>query len=212
MQWTASAGIVSLSKLRMGAAPANERICVMSQEDATKPEYILPTAGKRGMTSLHHAAYSNDPDAVRAELQRGVSVDVRDDGGWTPLHWSIDMAQARGEPEQVVSLLLKAGASPNSIDNAGFSVLMMACGRNSETILEQLIAAGADINLRTAETSPLHEAAACNFSEAIHRLLYLGANTQQTDSRGRTPEQVAEECGFDKCVVALKATRPATHQ
>jgi ankyrin repeat protein len=198
-------------RMVVGAAAASERHFVMSQEDApTKPEYVVPTAGKRGMTSLHHAAYLNDPDAVRAELQRGIPVDVRDDGGWTPLHWSIDMAQAWGEPEQVVSLLLQAGASPNSVDDSGFSVLMMACGRNNEAILEQLIKAGADINLRTAETTPLHQAAGCNFSEGIQRLLALGANPQQTDSRGRTPEQLAEVCGFDECEAALKAARPAT--
>jgi ankyrin repeat protein len=183
----------------------------MSQEDSpAKPEYIVPTAGKRGMTSLHRAAYLNDPDAVRAELQRGIAADARDDGGWTPLHWSIDMAQAWGEPEQVVSLLLEAGASPNSVDNSGFSVLMMACGRNNEAILERLIEAGADVNLRSAETTPLHEAAGCNFSEGIQRLLALGANSQQTDSRGRTPEQVAEVCGFGESVAILKAARPAT--
>lgn len=181
----------------------------MSHEDPAKPEYIVPTAGQRGMTSLHHAAYLNDPDAVRAEVHRGIPVDVRDDGGWTPLRWSIDMSQASGEPERVVSLLLQAGASPNSVDDSGFSVLMMACGRNNVAILEQLIKAGADINLRTAETTPLHEAAGCNFSEGIERLLALGANAQQTDSRGRTPEQVAEACGFDESVAILKAARPA---
>ena len=183
----------------------------MSQKDAPiKPKYIVPTAGKRGMTALHHAAYLNDPDAVRAELQRDSPVDVRDDGGWTPLHWSIDMAQAWGEPEEVVSLLLGAGASPNSVDNSGFSVLMMACGRNNEAILERLINAGADINLRTAEATPLHEAAGCDFSEGIQRLLALGADSQQTDSRGRTPEQVAEEYGFDESLAVLKAARPVT--
>jgi ankyrin repeat protein len=183
----------------------------MSQEDApAKPEYIVPTADQRGMTSLHHAAYLNDPEAVRAELRRGIPVDVRDDGGWTPLHWSIDMAQAWGEPEQVVSLLLEAGASPNSVDNSGFSVLMMVCGRNNARILEQLIKAGAGINLRSAETTPLHEAARGNFTEGIQRLLALGANPSQTDSRGHTPEHVAEVCGFDESVAILRAARPAT--
>jgi ankyrin repeat protein len=179
----------------------------MSQENTPKPEYIVPTAGKRGMTSLHHAAYLNDPEAVRAELQRGIPVDVRDDHGWTPLHWSIDMAQAWGEPEQVVSVLLEAGASPNSVSNTGFSVLMMACGRNNEKILHQLITAGADINLRSTETTPLHEAAGCNFTEGIQRLLALGANPQQIDSRGKTPEQLAEVCEFDESVAVFKTSR-----
>ena len=183
----------------------------MSQDDPpTKPEYIVPTAGKRGMTPLHHAAYRNDPDAVRTELELGAAVDARDDNGWTPLHWSIDMAQAWGEPERVVYLLLNAGASPNAVDDAGFSVLMMACGRNNEAILDQLITAGADIHQRNAETSPLHEAAHCNFARGIERLLALGANPRQTDAWGLTPEQDAAECGFDDSVTAFRTGRPAT--
>src|SRR5580704_16119289 len=141
----------------------------MSQENPkTKPTLVTPTAGQRGMTELHYAAYCNDADEVRAQLRRGAYVDVRDDNGWTPLHWSIDMAQACDEPERVVSLLLAAGASANAVDQSGFSVLMMACGRNNAVILEQLIQAGADVHLRNISgTTALHEAAGCNFSEGI---------------------------------------------
>jgi ankyrin repeat protein len=134
--------------------------------------------------------------------------DARDDNGRTPLHWSIDMAQAWGEPERVVSLLLKAGASPNAVDDAGFTVLMTACGRSNEAILDQLIAAGADVHLRSAETSALHEAAHCNFVPGIERLLALGADPHQTDAWGLTPEQDAAGCGFDESVAAFRAARP----
>ena len=187
----------------------DEKMDMSPQSPHTKPEYIVPTAGKRGMTSLHYAAYMNDPDAIRSELQRGVPVDIRDDNGWTPLLWSIDMAQAWGKPEDVVSLLLEAGASPNAVDSSGFSVLMMACGRNNKVILERLIGAGADIHLRITGTTLLHEAAGCNFSKGIQLLLALGLNPRQTDSLGRTPEQVAEECGFDESAAILKAGRSA---
>lgn len=176
-------------------------------ETPAKPRYIVPTAGQRGMTALHHAAYLNDVDAVRAELKRGTSADAPDDGGWTPLHWSIDMAEAWGDPEEVVSLLLDAGASANAVDKSGVSVLMMACGRHNEAILERLLHAGADIHLRAVDTTPLHQAAGCNFKEAVQRLLSLGANPRQTDSLGRTPEQLAGECGFDTCVAVFKAWR-----
>src|SRR5688572_2071124 len=84
-----------------------------------KPEYTVPTVGERGMTALHHAAYLNDPHAVKFELLQATSVDTRDDNGWTPLHWAIDMAQAWGNPKEVVSLLLESGASPNAVDNFG---------------------------------------------------------------------------------------------
>lgn len=170
-----------------------------------RPEFIVPAAGQRGMTELHYAAYRNDPDEVQAQLSLGVPVDIRDDNGWTPLHWSIDMAQAWGEPEQVVSLLLDAGASASAVDNSGFSVLMMACGRNNEAIVEQLIAGGANIAARSkAGTTALHEAAGCNFTEAILRLLKLGADPRQSDERNQTPEQIAELCGFTESASVLK--------
>jgi 26S proteasome non-ATPase regulatory subunit 10 len=178
-----------------------------SNESLKKPVLVRPTAGERGMAALHYAAYLNDPDAVRDQLNLGIAVDVRDDNGWTPLHWSIDMAEAWGEAEKVVALLIRAGASVDAADRSGFSVLMMACGRNNEAILNQLIDAGADIHARNAHTAPLHEAAGCNFSQGIRRLLSLGANPLETDSRGHTAEHIAEVCGFDECVAILKAAR-----
>jgi ankyrin repeat protein len=158
----------------------------------------------------YHAAYCNDPDDVRAQLSLGVPVDIRDDNGWTPLHWSIDMAQAWGDPEQVVSLLLEAGASVDAVDNSGFSVMMMACGRNNEAIFEQLIAGGASIAARSVTgTRALHEAAGCNFTEAVLRLLKLGAGPRQTDKCNLTSEQIAERCGFTESASLL---RDAMHE
>jgi uncharacterized protein len=180
------------------------------EELPERPVLITPQAGQRGMTELHYAAYRNDPDAVEVQLNRGLPVDVGDDAGWTPLHWSIDMAQAWGEPEKVVSLLLAAGAAANAVDHSGHSALMLACGRNNENILEQLIEAGADVHARNAETTPLHEAAGCNFSEAIRRLLSLGVDPLQTNLRNQIPEQVAEECEFTESVAVFKTFRSAT--
>jgi ankyrin repeat protein len=57
-------------------------------------------------------------------------------------------------PNKSISLLLGAGASANAVDNSGFSILMMACGRNNEQIFEQLIRAGADIRAREVRPAP----------------------------------------------------------
>ncbi len=162
------------------------------------------------MTGLHHAAYSNDADGVIEQLALGTPVDVRDDGGWTPLMWSIDMSQAWGEPTRVVSVLLEHGASANAADTSGFTALMFACGRNNQDILAKLIEAGADIHGCGAGSSPLHEAAGCNFHEGVATLLALGVDPAQTDARGRTPLQVAEVCEFEETIQVLRAARPAT--
>lgn len=174
-----------------------------------RPEYIVPAAGARGMTALHEAAYYNDPGAVRQLLEAGESVDARDDAGWTPLHWSIDMSQAWGEPEEVVALLLAAGASPSAIDRAGYSVLMRACGRNNLAILNQLLSAGADLGDRSAGSSPLHEAACSGFTLGVTRLLELGADPAEVDAKGDTAEDWARRAGFDETLAVLVAARRA---
>ena len=179
----------------------------MAKDNLTKPTLWHPAASTHGMTELHEAAYRNDPTAVRKLLQMGILVDIQDDAGWTPLHWSIDMAQATGEPEEVVQLLLEVGASPNAVDHAGDSVLMMACERSNENIFGQLINAGADVRLRSAKTTPLHNAAGCNFAEAIRRLVSLGADPSETDAEGRTAEQVARESGFRESLEIFVAAR-----
>ena len=159
------------------------------------------------MTELHYAAYSNDVEEVRKQLQLGIPVDAGDDNGWTPLMWSIDMAQAWGEPIRVVSLLLEAGASANAMDHTGFSVLMMACGRNNLDILSKLIAAGADVHWSDAKSTPLHEAAKYNFSEGIRCLVLNGADITRRDSLGEIPEQIAEKNGFEDSISVLRALR-----
>ena len=175
-----------------------------------KPVLIHPNAGERGMTELHYAAYSNDVDAVRKQLQLRIPVDARDDNGQTPLLWSIDMAQATGDPIGVVSLLLEAVASANATDHSGLSVLMMACGRNNLDILSKLIAAGANVHWSDAKSTPLHEAAKNNFSEGIRCLVLNGADIMRKDSLGRTAEQIAEQNGFEDSVSVLREFRSKT--
>lgn len=201
-------GDVPTGTLRVAWAWEAARSRTMSEEDfPTKPVLIRPAAGERGMSDLHFAAYLNDGEAVAALLGDGAEVDARDANGWTALHWSIDMAQAWGEPERVVSQLLGAGASARAVDNSGFSVLMMACGRNNPQILEMLLKAGADARARGVGTTPLHEAAGCNFDEGIRRLLEWGADPDAIDSKGRTPKQVAKERGFLRSFRALRTAR-----
>ncbi len=109
--------------------------------------------------------------------------------------------------------MLQARASANAVDNSGFSILMMACGRNNESIFEQLIRGGADVGARsTSGTTALHEAAECNFYEAIRHLLILGADPNQIDESGRTAEQIAEHYEFEVSASILRAARVGSYR
>jgi hypothetical protein len=84
---------------------------------------------------------------------------------------------------------------------------MTACGRNSESIFEQLIGAGVVIEARSTSGPRLHEAAGGNFSEAIRRLLMAGADPNQMVELGRTPKQISEQGGFEESVSSFKTAR-----
>ncbi|MBI2804267.1 MAG: ankyrin repeat domain-containing protein [Planctomycetes bacterium] len=61
----------------------------------------------------------------------------------------------------------------------------------------------------TSGITALHEAAGCNFSEGIRRLLMLGADPRQVDTWNRTPKEVAKQCGFEESLAVFKAARLA---
>jgi ankyrin repeat protein len=173
-----------------------------------KPAYFRPAAGERRMTELHFAAYCNDVDAVQEQLAAGAAVDARDDNGWTPVHWSIDMSETnRRNSPRVVLLLLEHGASPNAVDGAGGSVLMMACERTVLDNLKLLVEAGADIHAHPPQWTPLHMAAESGFHEGVDLLLSLGLDSAKVDAKGRTPEKVAEDGEWHKCIEVFRAAR-----
>ncbi len=77
-----------------------------------KPPLWTPQPGDGGMSPLHHAAYCQDLEGVKACLAEGYDVHEKDEGGWTPLIWCIDMAATAplGVAEDIVDLLVAHGA------------------------------------------------------------------------------------------------------
>ena len=65
------------------------------------------------MTELHFAAYCEDLDAIRACVERGLDVNAKDDAGWTPLVWAVDMAATadHGMAEAIVDYVMAHRAS-----------------------------------------------------------------------------------------------------
>jgi ankyrin repeat protein len=157
------------------------------------------------MNEMHDAAYHNDAERVAQLLAEGAAVDSRDSAGWTPLMWSVDMAQAWGEPLQVVRLLLAAGADPEATTGAGETVLMRACERHNLAIIDALLAAGANPNRGGDGSTPLHRATYEGFVAGIRRLLAAGADPQARDHRGRTAATVAAEGEDPEVIAALEA-------
>jgi uncharacterized protein len=102
-----------------------------------------PILNDNGMTELHLAAYHGELDWVKNCLQGGLSVHARDRGGYTPLHWAADMGVVDGDREEIVAVLIRAGADINAIDDSGQSVLTVARRSGNEDIVRQLVEMGA---------------------------------------------------------------------
>jgi ankyrin repeat protein len=98
-----------------------------------KPQLWSPKAGDKGMTELHYAAYCQDLVVVKYWVEQGLDVNQKDDGGWTPLVWSIDMAAAGGVgvAEAIVDYLIEHGAKLEHHDDSYASLLEFAHSRDT---------------------------------------------------------------------------------
>ncbi|TRY79843.1 hypothetical protein TCAL_08837 [Tigriopus californicus] len=135
--------------------------------------------------SLHQLAYEGDFEAVK--------VKVIMNNKWTPLI----IACSAGH-EDVVRLLIGAGAQINACTDQGRSGLLYACSRNRDKIVKLLLDEHADINLQDKlGASPLHRAASCGHLKVLHVMFdysnQLDLNAQ--DQCKNTPLHLACEDG-----------------
>jgi ankyrin repeat protein len=112
----------------------------LSELLADKADLVAAWSGD-GFAPLHLAAFFGQVDAVRLLLARGAPVD-EPGRGWmtgTPLH-----AATAGSHAAIVTMLLAAGADPNTRQRHGFTPLHSAAANGDLTSVEALLAAGAD--------------------------------------------------------------------
>ena len=169
------------------------------------------------------AASNGDIDAVQALLAAGVNVDATDNKGRTPLIEAIREAAIasfrRGEtgrqtdrgPLAIVETLLAAGANVNATDyyeGTSFTVLMYAAGGGYTEIVQTLLAAGADTELRSdSARTALIEAASLGRTDAVQALLAQGADLNAKSDSGLTALIAAAWTGHTDTVETLLAHR-----
>jgi len=95
-----------------------------------------------GLTAIHQAARSGDPSLLSSLIQRGASVDARDELGRTPLIAAVESGRI-----ECVKLLLASGADANARTRSGSTALIEAAARGSISIVRELVRAGADLNI-----------------------------------------------------------------
>ena len=142
-----------------------------------------------GRTALDYAAaYNTNPDVTKALIAAGANVNARNGLGMTAL---LEATRNRANPNlaDVIKALIDGGADVNARDEVfGWTVLMnAACYITNPNVIEDLIAAGANVNARNGlGMTALMRAASWNTNpDVIKALIDGGANVNARDSDGK---------------------------
>mgnify|MGYP001181682841 FL=1 len=162
-------------------------------------------------------AYDGNIEAVKHHLDAGVDVNVKDEGGETPLHI------AAGGYKEIVELLIAKGAGVNVKNEGGETPLHVAALMNNAEVAELLIDEGAEVNIKneggdtpldfidghSKETADLlrkhggktgdwfkagesiHKAARAGHIEAVKHHLAAGTDVNAKTGVGSTPLHVS---------------------
>lgn len=102
----------------------------------------LKSTNRYGGTALIPAAERGHVETVRTLIEAGVDVDHVNRLDWTALLEAIILGDGGGRHQQIVDLLLQAGADPNLADGSGVTPLQHARSRGYREIEQSLLAAG----------------------------------------------------------------------
>jgi ankyrin repeat protein len=147
--------------------------------------------------ALFAAIRANDLAAMKALLDKGVSVNATGPEGMTPL-----MATAAMGSADAMKLLVDRRADVNARNTAGATALMWSVTDAKKTRL--LLDQGADVNIaaRSGRTALIIAAFANPSAEVVRLLLAKGANVAVMDQRKVTPMNAAT-FGNDTATIRL---------
>jgi len=141
---------------------------------------------ERGKTSLMWACHVEGCDAIaRLLMMNGANVNVRDEMGWTALHYAISRQTASEESSALVKELIAAGAQLDVVDNFGHTPLMVAARANQHTIARMLADAGASLDRRDKRgKTALIIASQHDCEEVCRALIQKNADVNAVDEAG----------------------------
>ena len=163
---------------------------------------VVDVHGSAGnFTPLYAASTDDQVDIMRWLLNHGADKNARNISLWTPLYFAAFM----GEPT-AVQVLLEYDADSNLQDIRGRTPLGRALDYGSEgkvDVVRRLLEHGADPNIRTNHTTPLHHASCRGFLEVARLLLRYGAKVDEKDENGKTPLQMVASSGHEEMTKLL---------
>ncbi|KAJ6781041.1 hypothetical protein PWT90_04781 [Aphanocladium album] len=162
-----------------------------------------------GRYAIHWAASSNCLDiVVMLANQSSFDPDLQDTSGWTPLM----IAASVPESDDVIKVLIKAGADINAKNNSGQTALHFVASKKNLDTAKLLLEHKASTRVKDRRGQyPVHRAAAVGSVPMCLLLLKKLSPTNPQDIEGYTPlhHAVAEGHG-DTAVALLKEGADAT--
>ena len=136
-----------------------------------------------GWSALHFAATYSSPEIIEYLLSLGMTVNMTDKSGRTPLMCACLKA---GRLDKV-KRLLELGADIQQLDYDGWSALHFAARYSSPEIIEYLLSLGMTVNMtsKTGQTPLMCACLKAGRLDNIKRLLELGADIQQLEFNDR---------------------------
>ena len=146
--------------------------------------------GEDGMTALHMAARAGNLEAVVCLLRSSrISINIQDDGGWTPLVWAIEHKHLA-----LVKQLIAKGADPSIMDDEENIGLHWAAYSGDATITYILLDIGCDVNAHNVHgDTSLHIASRRDNYECVVLLLSRGADLTLQNKNSETAVACAQK-------------------
>jgi ankyrin repeat protein len=162
-----AAALPALDLFEAAALSRPDRVRDLLGSDASLARAFTPD----GFTALHYPGFFGGDAAAEVSvllLEAGADVDARSRNHFDvlPLH-----SACAGNQDEVVAVLLAAGADPNARQTGGYAPLHGAAQNGAAVTAERLLAAGADPTARTDDgRTPADLAAAAGHDELAARL------------------------------------------
>ncbi|KAL3492053.1 ankyrin repeat-containing domain protein [Aspergillus germanicus] len=194
--WDVNGNSVGFGTPPLGYAAANNAVDCMRVliEFGADLEYC----DVDGFTSLYHAAWGGNPEALQILLDAGADPDPLDPYGNSPL------IRAAAKSHEVTRLLVEAGVDVNEQSNAGSTALINAAARDQPESVHLLIQHGADLEMRLQGRAALAWAIRENSLRAAQVLVRAGADITALDEQGNTPLRLVRD---DRALAVLAEAR-----
>lgn len=175
---------------------------------------------KKGRSAVHWAALNNQPEVLKVLIAAGADLKSRkgDLGLAAHLYPAIadvlkQVASERRGPLinavqsgdlDAVRAHLAAEADVKHTDGNGLTALHWAADEGRTDIVKELIKAGANVNSRHKQLSPLNLAALRNHADTVAELIRAGADVDYRGPDGLTALGLAEEWGHAETAKILR--------